>query len=141
MSYRETGDARFLDEARAVADFYTGHANMPDDGVPYFDFDAPSLPNVQNHRDASAAAIATSALLELSQHAPGEASSRYRAFALKTLTSLSSPAYRAAPGTNGHFLLMHAVGNYPINDEIDVAINYADYYYLEALTRCKALGG
>ena len=34
---------------------------------------------------------------------------------------------------------MHSVGNYPISDEVDVAINYADYYYLEALLRCSRL--
>jgi len=50
-----------------------------------------------------------------------------------------STAYRAAAGTNSQFLLMHSVGNYPQNDEIDVAINYADYYYLEALGRCADL--
>jgi rhamnogalacturonyl hydrolase YesR len=139
MSYRETNDARFLDQATRIADFYTQSSRMPADGVPYFDFDAPIRDDVPDYRDASAGAIAASGLLELAQFATGAAAERYRAFAIKAIRSLSSTSYRAATGTNGQFLLMHSVGNYPQNDEIDVAINYADYYYLEALGRCADL--
>jgi hypothetical protein len=67
------------------------------------------------------------------------ASIKYQNFALEILKSLSSPAYAAAQGQNSHFLLMHSVGHLPANSEVDVAINYADYYYLEALLRCRAL--
>jgi unsaturated chondroitin disaccharide hydrolase len=136
MSYRETRDARFLEQAMRIADFHTRTPDIPADGVPFFDFDAPRRADVPDHRDASAAAIASSALLELARYAAGDASTAYRAFAMKTLRSLSSSSYRAALGTNAHFLLLHSVGNYPDNEEIDVAVNYADYYYLEALLRC-----
>jgi hypothetical protein len=115
---------------------------MPADGVPYFDFDAPIRDDVPDYRDASAGAIAASGLFELAKYATGAAAERYRAFAIKAVRSLSSTGsagYRAATGTNNQFLLMHSVGNYPQNDEIDVAINYADYYYLEALGRCADL--
>ena len=139
MSYRETNDARFLDQATRIADFYTQSARMPADGVPYFDFDAPIRDDVPDYRDASAGAIAASGLFELAQFASGAAAERYRAFAIKAVRSLSSTSYRAATGTNNQFLLMHSVGNYPQNDEVDVAINYADYYYLEALGRCADL--
>ena len=114
---------------------------MPDDGVPYFDFLAPTRSDISEYRDASAGAIAASGLLELSTHTRGEASARYRAFAEKALRALSSPRYFAAPGTNGHFLLMHSVGSFPQADEVDVALSYADYYYLEALLRGAAVGG
>jgi hypothetical protein len=77
----------------------------------------------------------------LAEHAPAPSSARYRRFALRALRSLASAGYRAAPGRHGHFLLMHSVGNQPSNDEVDVAINYADYYFLEALLRCKARAG
>jgi unsaturated chondroitin disaccharide hydrolase len=139
MCYRETEDARFLSQAQGIADFYTQNAAMPADGVPYFDFDTFEDTGLPDHRDASAGAIAASGLLELARHAPAEAAERYRTFAIKALRSLSSSAYRAALGENSHFLLMHSVGNFPQDDEIDVAINYADYYYLEALLRCAAL--
>jgi hypothetical protein len=139
MMYRETRDQRFLTRAQAIADFYTGHARMPADAVPYFDFDAPVRNDVPDHRDASAGAIATSGLFELAGLASGAASERYLAFAIRAVRSLSSASYRAALGANSHFLLMHSVGNYPIDDEVDVAINYADYYYVEALLRCSKL--
>jgi uncharacterized protein YyaL (SSP411 family) len=139
MCYRHTEDAEFLERAEQIADFYTRSPAMPEDGVPYFDFDAVELANVPDHRDASAGAIATSALFELQRYATGEAKQRYLAFALKAIRSLSSSSYRAAAGTNAHFLLQHSVGNYPRGDEIDVAINYADYYFLEALLRCARL--
>jgi unsaturated chondroitin disaccharide hydrolase len=138
MSYRETRNAPFLDQAMRIADFYTRTPDIPADGVPFFDFDAPRRADVPDHRDASAAAIASSALLELARHAAGDAGTAYRAFAMKTLRSLSSSSYRAALGTNAQFLLLHSVGNYPDNEELDVALNYADYYYLEALLRCAS---
>jgi len=139
MSYGETNDARFLDRATRIAEFYTKSARMPADGIPYFDFDAPVRDDVPDHRDASAGAVAASGLFELAKYATGAAAESYRAFAIKAVRSLSSSSYRAASGTNGQFLLMHSVGNYPQNDEVDVAINYADYYYLEALGRCADL--
>jgi rhamnogalacturonyl hydrolase YesR len=139
MTYRETGDVRFLSQAQLIADFYTQHGSMPEDGIPYFDFSAPDRSDVPDHRDASAGAIAASALFELAAYVPEDRGERYRAFALKATRTLSSSAFRAAANSNGHFLLLHSVGNYPQNDEIDVGINYADYYYLEALTRCVAL--
>ena len=138
MSYRESKDMRFLSHALSIAEFYTKHADFPADNVPYFDFATVQRADIPDYRDASAGAIAAGGLLELAQYASPEAATRYRAFAIKTLRSLASPAYRAADN-NGHFLLMHSVGNFPANDEIDVAINYADYYYLEALSRCKTL--
>ena len=63
---------------------------------------------------------------------------RLRDFAEQTLRSLSSDAYLARPGDNGGFLLKHATGHKPAKSEIDVPLNYADYYFLEALLRMKA---
>ena len=106
---------------------------MPEDLVPYWDFDAPNIPN--EPRDASAAAVIASALYELSTFGKPE----YKETADKIVASLSSPAYRAILGTNGNFLLMHSVGSIPHGHEIDVPLNYADYYFLEALLRKKEL--
>lgn len=139
MSFRESQEARFLEQARKIADFYTGSAVMPEDGVPYFDFDAPSRNDVPDYRDVSAGAIAASGLIELSGFVEGADRERYLDFAIKALRSMASDAYRAGPDQNAHFLLLHAVGNYPINDEVDVSINYADYYYIEGLLRCSRL--
>ena len=132
MCYRETGLKRYLDQAEKIANWWITHKNMPDDRVPYWDFDAPNRPN--ELRDASAAAIATSALLELASFKTAR-SADYLAAAEKTLASLTSPAYMAAPGENGYFILKHCVGSIPHKAEIDVPLNYADYYFLEALIR------
>ena len=57
----------------------------------------------------------------------------------KIMESLGSPAYRAEVGTNGNFILMHSVGSIPHGQEIDVPLNYADYYFLEGLMRKRDL--
>ena len=133
VCYRETKDKRYLLMADKIHDFIFTNKNMPDDLVPYWDFNAPNIPN--EPRDASAAAIIASALYELSELGRTE----YKETADKIITSLSSPSYRAILGTNGNFLLMHSVGSIPHGSEIDVPLNYADYYFLEALNRKLAL--
>jgi len=133
VCYRETKDTKYLDKAEKIYDFIFNNKNMPEDLVPYWDFDAPDLPN--EPRDASAAAITASALYELSTYGKPE----YAKTADKIIKSLASPAYLALVGTNHHFLLMHSVGSIPHGHEIDVPLNYADYYFLEALTRKKEL--
>ena len=134
MCYRYTGDKRYLDHAVKVCDMIFSDPSMPDDLVPYWDYDAPGIPD--EPRDASAAACTASALYELSTYLPDGG---YKDLADKVMTSLASPAYRAPIGTNGHFLLMHSVGSIPHGHEIDVPINYADYYFLEALLRKRRL--
>ena len=91
------------------------------------------------YRDSSAASLVASALLELSTFVEGAESERYYDAAMKMLRTLSSPAYLANIGENGHFLLKQATGNFPANDELNSALNYGDYYYLQALNRCKAI--
>lgn len=132
--YRLTGDARYLEQARGIAGFLINHRNMPADGIPYWDFDAPALASTP--RDASAAAIMASALVELSGFVPAAEGERYMAFAEKQIP-LASPEYTAPAGENGGFILRHSTGAYPFSSEVDVPLTYADYYYLEALTRIK----
>ena len=135
VMYRETKDPRYLAHAQKIAGFIMHHPRLPADKVPYWDFDAPGIPDAP--RDASAAAIMSSALLELCTYVQGSAATEYRAFAEAQLRSLASPAYLAEPGTNGGFLLKHSTGHKPKNSEVDVPINYADYYFLEALLRAR----
>ena len=85
-------------------------------------------------RDASAAAIFASGLYELATFADSAKASVYREWADKIMDSLER-YYQPEPETHQGFLLLHSTGNYPAGDEIDVPISYADYYYLEALTR------
>jgi len=135
MMYRFTKDKRYLEQAQHIASFILNHPNMPADMVPYWDFDVPVTPTTC--RDASAAAVTASALLELGQYTSGKDRKTYVSAAETMLTSLSSPAYRAKQGENGGFLLMHSTGALPLKSEIDVPLTYADYYYLEALLRYK----
>ena len=148
MAYRETKKPEFLEMAQRTAEFWLNHSNLPEDMVPYWDFNAgqegyvPEWEYDANDfkeipRDASAAAITASALLELYQYVDKKTGKRYYQAAVKTLKSLASPSYLAAQGTNGNFLLKHCVGSIPHKNEIDVPLVYADYYFLEALHRYK----
>ena len=136
MAYRCTGDRRYIDQALKTFNRMKNHPNLAEDGIPYWDMEAPGIPD--EPRDASSAAIIASALYEICTM-DVENPAQYKEFADKLMTSLASPAYRAAPGTNGNFLLMHSVGSKPHNAEVNTALNYADYYFLEALCRKKNL--
>lgn len=133
MTYRETGDEKYLDVAEKIGDFIL--KNLPEDMVSYWDFDDPNIPDT--YRDASAAAITASALFELST--VSENKEAYLKAANEIVASLNSEKYRAKDGANGGFLLKHSVGHKPNESEVDVGINYADYYYLEALIRQQNL--
>lgn len=135
MMYRETGLPAYLEQARHIAQYLMNHPAMPADKIPYWDFDAPGIPNVP--RDASAAAVMASALIELGQTDGGDFGKQCMQFAEQQIRSLSSPKYLAEPGTNCDFALMHSTGNFPGNGEVDVPLSYADYYYVEALLRLK----
>ncbi|WP_370896442.1 glycoside hydrolase family 88 protein [Chryseobacterium gossypii] len=135
MMYRFTRDEKYLDQARHIAGFILDNPSMPEDKVPYWDFNDPGIPNVP--RDASAAAVTASALLELGQYTRGTEKKKYLEVARQMLVSLSGNQYQAIPGENGGFLLKHSTGGLPLHSEIDVPLIYADYYFLEALKRYK----
>lgn len=148
MMYRETKDKRFLETAQKAADFYLNHPNLPKDKIPYWDFNVeqkgytPDFDYNANKiayipRDASAGALAASALLELSTFSKDGA--KYFKSAEHILKSLSGSEYLAAPGTNSGFILKHCVGSLPHKTEIDVPLIYADYYFMEALLRYSKL--
>lgn len=132
VCYRYTGDQKYMDQALKTYNMMKNHPQMPEDLIPYWDMDAPNISN--EPRDASSAACIASALYEISTMDVDNAT-QYKEAADKIMASLASPDYRAALGTNGNFLLMHSVGSIPHNQEIDVPLNYADYYFLEALKR------
>lgn len=130
MCYRYTKDIKYLNHAENVYKFIFTHPNLPEDLIPYWDYNAPKIPN--EPRDASAAAVTACALYEMSTYLPN---SSYKETADKIMENLSTPVYRAEVGTNGNFILKHSVGSIPHGHEIDVPINYADYYFLEALIK------
>jgi len=133
MCFRETKDPNYLKQANGIANFILSSKITPADGIPYWDYNDPQIPNVS--RDASAAAITASALYELAKYNKADAK-KYKMAADKILVSLSTK-YASKPGANYGFILEHSTGHRPAKSEIDVPINYADYYYLEALLRSK----
>ena len=135
-TYRETGDKTYLDFAVNIADMIMSKVTT-EDAIPYWDYDAPVLEDTP--RDASAAAVTACGLLELSTMVKD--GQKYFDYAEKILKSLSSEAYLAAEGENQGFVLMHSTGSLAHGSEIDVPLNYADYYYLEGLQRYMNLTG
>ncbi len=135
MCFKNTNDARFLAQAQHIASFLMNHPSIPKDKIPAWDLDVHNALDKESPapRDASAAAVIASALLELSTEVKD--GQLYFNYAEDILKSLSSDVYLAKPGENHYFLLKHSVGAFLYNSEIDTPINYADYYYLEALKR------
>lgn len=141
LCYRYTRDPKYLNQARAITDWYLSLPNMPADLVPYWDMKAPGTERPDNAavaRDASAAAIIASALYELSEYVDEKSGARYVAAADKMRRSLTD-AYLVPAGEKHGFLLDHSTGHHPAGSEIDVPLVYADYYYLESLLRSRAL--
>lgn len=131
--YRETKDPKYLEFAEKVAQVYL--ERLPQDYIPYWDFSAPGIPDAP--RDASAACVVASALLEMSTFYKDGKAKKYKDAAERMLLSLDSDNYRA--GGKNQSLLLHSTGHWPAGSEIDASIIYADYYYMEALLRLKKL--
>lgn len=135
MCYRETGNKVYLKQAEKIAEFLLNHPNLPKDLIPYWDFNAPNIPNAP--RDVSAATIMASAFYEMSIQVSGK-NIYYREIADRIIANVSNN-YMCKPKTNGGFLLNNSTGHLPGKHEINVPIVYADYYYLEALLRKRTL--
>ncbi len=134
MAYRYTKDVSFLERAKQTANFVMKHPRLPKDRIPYWDLDAPNIPN--EPRDASAAAVFASALVELYEYTKDEA---YLNFSDTIVATLLSKDYVIQNSSTVPFILDHSTGNWPKNDEIDEPISYADYYLLEAILKRKKL--
>lgn len=132
MCFRETGLPEFLDQAKAIANFICTNPAMPQDMVPYWDYNAPNIPN--EPRDVSAASVAACALYELSMY-DEENGAKYKEWADKMVESISNN-YRAQLEGDRGFLLLHSTGSgHGKGFEMDYPLVYADYYFLEALLK------
>ena len=153
MVYRATHDARYLAQAEHIAQFLLTNPNLPADKIPYWDFNAPGIPPAAPAggtsparpamggplRDASAAAIMASALIELSHDVSAAEGRQYLDVAEQIIVTLSSNVYKPVVGSNGGFILRHSVGHLPAHSEVDVPLTYADYYFVEAMLRYRQL--
>jgi unsaturated chondroitin disaccharide hydrolase len=133
MMYRETGMDEFLIQAEKIAGYILSQEGIQQGNMPYWDFNAPNIPN--EPYDASAGAIIAAALFELDGFS--ETNGQYRKVAQKLLATLMSSDFLAPVGENKGFLLKHSTGSKPHDSEVDVPIVYADYYFLEAIIRNK----
>ena len=142
----------YLEIANKLADFVIDNPRLPEDAIPVWDYNVGEEGFVpvkeytpeqiaQKPRDASAAAVMASGMLELATYSNEAQAARLVATAEKMLCSLSSKNYTAKVGENKRMLLMHSVTAFPIGREIDVPLSYADYYYLEALLRWNKIFG
>ncbi|VAW10053.1 Glucuronyl hydrolase [hydrothermal vent metagenome] len=125
-----------LDQAKGIANYIMTNTKIPEDHIPYWDYDAPKIPN--EPCDASAAAITASALFDLQEFVL-EKKAQMIAYAESILHRLSSDAYLAEYGKNQGFILKHSVGNIHTGEENGKPLNYADHYFLEALSKWKNL--
>ncbi|MGQ7945451.1 glycoside hydrolase family 88 protein [Flavobacterium sp. WC2509] len=137
VMYRETKDVKYLKQAKNIAHFILNHPNLPKDKIPYWDFNAPNIPNAL--RDSSAASLMSSALFELSGYVDKKEGKQLYKEATEILSNLLTPEYIAAVDTNGGFILKHGVGNMPNKTEIDTPLTYGDYYLVEAMLRYKQI--
>lgn len=138
MMYRCTGKQEFLDHAIAIANFMIDHPNMPKDLIPYWDYDAPNIPEAS--RDASAAAVMASGLLELSLYVEPSLSKKFYKVAETQVLNMSKAPYRSQNvGDNFGFILTNSVGFMRKQYEVDAPLTYADYYFVEAMLRLKKM--
>lgn len=133
MVYRETKDPKFLDFAHKVTRVYLDL--LPKDLIPYWDFDDPMIPNAP--RDASAASVVASALLELSAYTTDKVLAKEYLDKAEGMLKELSDNYQSKNKNTA--LLLHSTGHKPASSEIDYSIIYADYYYVEALLRYKKI--
>lgn len=132
MAYRYTKDKNYLNQAVATTKFFLNHKNLPENGIPYWDFNDSNIPNAP--KDVSASMVMSSALFELYGYTQNEIFLKY---SKKVLSSIKEKSFILDESIKAPFVLNHSTGNWPKNDEIDVPIVYADYYFLESLLRSK----
>jgi unsaturated chondroitin disaccharide hydrolase len=132
MSYRETFDTTFLNIAKKMADYFLD--KLPSDYIPFWDLTLPE-DNPKKYKDASAAAIALSALLELRNYV--NEPNKYDLVIHKMLQSLIKDYLSINSESSG--IILHSAYNVNSDNPFDwdASTIWGDYYFLESLIRYK----
>jgi unsaturated chondroitin disaccharide hydrolase len=130
-TYNFTRDPFFLETAERCAGYYL--KNTPDNGVPYWDYGAPDIPD--EPLDSSAAAIAAGAFLKLKDlDVKKESRETYRNAALTILATLSTDEFLGSTEAAYEGILRHGVYHKPMNWGVDESVMWGDYFFMEALS-------
>lgn len=132
LAYKYTSDKRFLNASKKMADYFINR--LPDDYVPYWDFD---LKGDTVSRDASAAAIAASGMFLLADIAGTKADyDKYSAYAKKITSSLADNyLYTNSKRGKEEGILLHTVYNYAKGWGINESFPCGDFYFIECINR------
>lgn len=133
LSYRYTEKKEYLDAAKRSAHYLIANVSLTD-WIPVIDFRSPAEPVKV---DTTAAAIAACGLLELAEQVPELEKPLYQKAALQILRALSSRYCCWDPEKDS--IVSHGSGSYHSKDDQEVPIIYADYFFLEAVLRCKGM--
>ena len=129
-TFRFTGDRFFLETAERCATYYL--ENTPHNGVPFWDYAAPGIPD--EPLDSSAAAVIAGAFWKLKdiEHTK-HGSTAYRHAALQILTTLTSDEFLGTHDAQYEGILRHGVYHRPMNWGVDESVMWGDYFFMEAL--------
>ena len=123
LAYKYTKDELFLKTAENLAAYFIKH--LPEDYVPYWDFDDPD----KKVKDSSTAAIASSGLLDLSDF------SRKKEFMDVAINILNSLCDNYLSGKDEDGILKHGCFHKPENMGVDESLIWGDYYFVEAMAK------
>jgi unsaturated chondroitin disaccharide hydrolase len=128
--FRFTKEEKYLNAAKKIAHQFI--ASLPDDFVPYWDHRVDTIEN--EPRDSSAAAIASSGLLEIADLVHRNEQRIYRNNALRILQSLSDN-YATWNNPNHQGMLLEGTGHKPKGNFVNVSLIYGDYFFIEAIAK------
>ena len=138
LSHLHTGEKRYLDASRKVADYFI--SELSDDYLVPIDFRSPKEPL---YYDATASAIVACGLLELAKALPESEGGAYAEVAVKLLCAMEEKFVSYDP--NRDDMVGYGSVRYPTlkgdNDEptfsklVHTSIIYADFYFTEAILK------
>lgn len=132
LSYIHTGKQEYLDAAKRVAHYCI--ANIPETGIIPVDFRQPEEPAWE---DSCGACVIACGLLELARQVPELEQAMYAKAAVKILKAIDE--HRADWSRDCDAIVQNCSASYH-NKEHHVTMNYADYFFMEAIYKLTGTG-